>query len=181
MTTDAIKNALSVLEPKIDNKFPRNIVAVCEKLGIKVSETKDFPSNVSGLIYKKDHSYCILINSNQSAGRKSFTIAHELGHYMLHKEKLEQENEIISGAKGIDIESPTSSIARQDITSDTSQEYRKLETEANKFAAELLMPSDVFLTKCIELNSIDDVANFFGVSISAATIRADRLGGLYFL
>ncbi len=184
-----VANALHRVQPYLDNAFPRNIIAVCEALDIEVKETKDFPQNVSGLIYKKQckeqtkekrDKYCILVNAEQSAGRKTFTIAHELGHYLMHKAKLDTDNEIISGAKGIDIDSQAC-IARTDITADSSAEYRKLETEANRFAAEVLMPRDIFLNKCMSLDSIDDVASYFGVSISAATIRADRLGGLYFL
>lgn len=176
-----IKNAIESISEHIDNKFPRNIISICENMKIRVNETNEFPENISGLIYKnkENDSYCILINSNQSAGRKSFTIAHELGHYLLHRDRIDEDSEIVSGAKGIDIESRY--IARQDITVDSSQEYRKLESEANKFAAEILMPKSKFLDKCFSLNSIDDVAEYFGVSISAATIRADRLGGLYFL
>lgn len=182
-----ILEAINVIKPYLDDSFPRNIIVVCEKLGISVKETSDFPQNVSGLIYKEEkensdtkEKYCILVNAKQSAGRKTFTIAHELGHYLMHKTKLDLENEIISGAKGIDLESQAF-IARQDITADSSREYRQLETEANKFAAEVLMPKNIFLEKCMALDSIDDVAAYFGVSISAATIRADRLGGLYFL
>lgn len=182
-----VNDAIASVETYLDNFFPRNIIAVCEKLNISVKETNDFPQNVSGLIYKEENNkangrpnkYCILVNSRQSAGRKTFTIAHELGHYLMHKSKLELDNEIISGAKGIDLDSAF--IARQEITVDSSQEYRQIETEANRFAAEILMPKEIFLKKCILLDSIDDVANYFGVSISAATIRADRLGGLYFL
>lgn len=173
-----IEEAINNISPYLDNKFPRNIVSICEKLKIQVKETKEFPEEVSGLIYKDKDTYCIIVNSTHTVGRKSFTIAHELGHYFLHRDILDRENEIVSGSKGIDTE--THFMLRSDIGY-SSQEYRQQETEANKFAAELLMPREVFIEKCKELNSIDDVADYFGVSISAATIRADRLGGLYFL
>lgn len=179
-TNKKISEAIVKIAPYLDSKFPRNVVSICEKLNIQVSETKDLPDNISGLIYKDGTKCYILINAEQSAGRKSFTIAHELGHYLLHKCKLEQDSEIISSAKGIDMNSPAY-IARQDINASSSKEYRTLETEANNFAAELLMPEKEFLKQCICQDSIDDIANYFGVSISAATIRADRVGGLYFL
>ncbi|MBQ9246361.1 ImmA/IrrE family metallo-endopeptidase [bacterium] len=179
-TNPKIKNAIEKISDYLDFKYPVNIVSICDKLNIQVRESLDLDDNVSGLIYKDKEDFHILINACQSAGRKSFTIAHELGHYLMHKDILEKDAEIISGAKGIDLDSPAC-IARQDITAATSQEYRKLETEANNFAAEILMPEKEFLKQCICQNSIDDIANYFGVSISAATIRADRLGGLYFL
>lgn len=177
--TVRVKNALREIEPLFNTSFPRNIIEVCEKLDIKVQETSSFPMDVSGIIHKKNGNFYILINSNQSAGRKSFTIAHELGHFYLHKDRLESGEEIVSGAKGIDLESPV--LARQDITAQSSSEYRKMESEANQFAASALMPENEFLKQCMKLDSIDDVARYFGVSISAAAIRADRIGGLYFL
>ena len=180
MATNKINDAILHISEFIDSKFPRNVISICEKLNIQVRETENLPDNISGLIYKDNTKYCILVNGNQSAGRKSFTIAHELGHYLLHKSKLERDSEIISSSKGIDMTSPAY-IARQDIDASSPKEYRALETEANKFAAELLMPEKEFLKQCICKASIDDIACYFGVSISAATIRADRLGGLYFL
>ena len=179
---DKIRKQIDTISQYIDYEFPRNIISICEKLNIQVQETNLLSNDISGLIYKnkENTNYNILINSNQSAGRKSFTIAHELGHFLLHKDRLDDEKEIISIAKGIDINS-LGYITRQNITTTSSPEYRELESEANKFAAEILMPEKEFLKQCICQNSIDDIANFFGVSISAATIRADRLGGFYFL
>lgn len=170
-----VEQALEEIKPFLENKFPRNIVSICEKLNIQVKQTNEFPKDVSGVIYKENNNYFILINSTHSVGRKSFTIAHELGHYFLHKEKLDRDSEIVSGSKGVEY------IPRQNITSSSSDEYRQMETEANDFAANILMPAEEFIEQCKELNSIDDVANYFGVSISAATMRANKLGGLYFL
>jgi len=168
------------LAEKYKNIFPRNIVEYCLSKGIKVKETEALDTDISGLIYKEDDKYQILINSNQSMGRKAFTIAHELGHYFLHKGYLDSSEEIVSLSKGCGtVDCP--SIARSAVVDANNPVYRQMEHEANEFAAQILMPEKEFLEQCQILDSIDDVARYFGVSISAATIRADRLGGLYFL
>lgn len=65
----------------------------------------------------------IIINSDQVKTRKNFTLAHELGHVIIPWHTgtiLSDESDLIQG----------------------ELEYRQMESEANRFAAELLMPSD---------------------------------------
>ena len=73
--------------------------------------------------------WAILYNTNiHHPGRLRFTLAHELGHYMLHREKV--------GADGI--ECGTGDMLRYD------SGYTEREEEANAFAACLLMPAHDF-------------------------------------
>lgn len=69
-----------------------------------------------GIIYNKDIS---------SSGRINFTLAHELGHYLIHR--LKYPEGMHCGEKEM---------------SAWDSEYRKVESEANQFAANLLMPLD---------------------------------------
>lgn len=69
-----------------------------------------------GIIYNQDVS---------SSGRINFTLAHELGHYLIHR--LKYPEGLRCGEK---------EMAAWD------SEYRKVESEANQFAASLLMPLD---------------------------------------
>lgn len=155
------------------NNYPLNVVEICTRLGIIVQQTEEFPDDVSGVIFKENNQYYILVNKSHSIGRKSFTIAHELGHYILHKDLLDKENELVSYIK-----SWTGNVLP---ALPRSLEYNKMEAEANDFAARLLMPEETFKKVCECSNSIEDVAHYFGVSVQAATIRANNLGGLYFL
>lgn len=160
--------------------FPRNIVEICNNLGIIVQETYQFDDKISGLIYKEDDKYFILVNALHAPTRKAFTIAHELGHYYLHKNKLDMDAEIVSSIKSKDI-NLIPAIPRTSQLPDMNKDYYSMEIEANKFAADILMPQQEFLAKCDELNSIEDVAKYFGVSVSAASVRANQLGGWLFL
>jgi len=99
----------------------------------------------------------IIFNSSQNKGRKNFTIAHEFGHYLLHRHLADQgiycdeESIIQRNGKGI-------------------------EQEADEFAANLLMPLNDFRTQVPASNyaTADDLsaaATRYGVSLTAATLR----------
>lgn len=86
--------------------------------------------------------------------RDRFTIAHELGHYFLHY-------------RYADIDGPMSY--------DRGGRNRA-ETEANVFAATLLMPAEPFEEKWKEHSGdVWRVAGYFGVSPAAARVRAEVL------
>lgn len=167
-----------IIDSVCKNIFPRNMVAICNELGIKVKESYDLENDVSGLIYKENDKYIILVNGFHSPTRQNFTIAHELGHYYKHREKLDNDSEIVSYIKSRNIDCPA--IPRGN-TMLHDKEYNKIEKEANDFAANILMPKHEFIEQCCNSNSIEDVANHFGVSVSAASVRANILGGWFFL
>ncbi|OGI30658.1 MAG: hypothetical protein A2287_04675 [Candidatus Melainabacteria bacterium RIFOXYA12_FULL_32_12] len=157
--------------------FPVSVIDIANELGIKVYETDSLPSNVSGLIGKElNGEFSIYVNAKHAATRKIFTIAHEIGHYINDFDILNNGNQFITYKKA-DIET-NFVMARADIAI-SSQEYRKKETAANYFAAELLMPAAKFLEVVNIYDEIQDVAAFFGVSCSAASVRASQLGKFF--
>ena len=70
-------------------KVPVDVVKIAKLNSIKVYEG-NLDKNVSGAIrYNKEKDYFeILVNKNDTRQRKRFTIAHEIGHFFLHKEIL---------------------------------------------------------------------------------------------
>jgi Zn-dependent peptidase ImmA (M78 family) len=86
-------------------------------------------------------------------GRKRFIIAHELGHFEIHK--------------------------HLSLCTDTDMTYwsniRFEETDANDFAAEILMPDTFFARRCDDsdpsLDLIENLANEFQVTLTAAALR----------
>lgn len=94
-----------------------------------------------------------------SPGRVRFTIAHEFGHYLVHRSKYPDG-----------VQCTAEDIAIWD------SEYNRVEAEANLFAASLLMPLDAF-RRAIPSNAyptfseLNDTASRFGVSLTAATLR----------
>ena len=94
-----------------------------------------------------------------SAGRISFTLAHEFGHYLLHR--LAHPNGFRCGEQDI---------VRWD------SDYARLEQQANAFAANLLMPLDDFRRQIdararADLDMISGCAERYRVSLIAAALR----------
>lgn len=102
----------------------------------------------------------IFYNSRiSSQGRINFTLAHELGHFLLHR---------IAHPDGI-------RCGEQDMVRWDS-DYARLEQQANTFAANLLMPLDDFRRRIaansrVDLDQISDIADRYKVSLIAATLR----------
>ena len=115
----------------------------------------DIGNNISGAILYEDEkdkkNPTIYINSENPTTRRRFTLAHELGHLFLHNgKKLRIDNLNYSG--------------------DDSKTISE-ETEANYFAASLLMPKDDLLDKIDEGYTIQEIAEYFGVSEAAVRNR----------
>jgi hypothetical protein len=98
-------------------------------------------------------------SSIREAGRKNFTIAHEIGHFVL------------PGHEQASVACTASDISDR---AETSTE-REFEREANEFAAELLMPADlvevIAASAAPSLDVIEKIAREFGASLSAAASR----------
>lgn len=104
-----------------------------------------------GTIYvHRKEDFDIIIPNYTGPLRDRFTIAHELGHYILHKPHEE------------------SWAAR-------SGDSDRLEWEANWFAAGFLMPEGLFKKAMDKTTSIPALASQFGVSLAAAGFRYDQL------
>ena len=107
---------------------------------------------------KARSKWLIVYNSAvRSEGRKRFTIAHEFGHYILHRHDQDQFE-----CGGDDIE-----------TGDRSK--LDIESEADKFASTLLMPLDDFRKQVdgqpVSFDLLGHCAERYGVSLTAAALR----------
>lgn len=75
------------------NQVPVPIVALAEDLGIQVFKSSGWPPGVAGKIQKSKEyggasEYAIFVNSDHSEPRRRFTIAHEIAHYVWHREEI---------------------------------------------------------------------------------------------
>lgn len=82
----------------------------------------------SGFLLRDNGRIIIGINSRNSPKRQRFTIAHELGHYVLHE------------GKPLIVDQSVMINKRDDVS---SQATDREEIQANQFAAELLMPKNL--------------------------------------
>lgn len=98
-------------------------------------------------------------NAIASKGRINFTLAHEFGHYLIHR---------LAHPEGL-------RCGQQDVVR-WDDAYRQLEYEANTFAAYLLMPFDDYRRQidsrsAVDLDAIAHCADRYEVSLIAATLR----------
>jgi Zn-dependent peptidase ImmA (M78 family) len=133
-----------------------------EEFGGRVS-IKDFwqldGTSDESIIVKSATDFEIFVPPHTSPERDRFTIAHELGHYVLHyvlaSDRLHAKRPFAASRYG----------------------NHRVEWEANWFAASLLMPAEKFRSKFTkERGHIGRVAEQFNVSTAAAYVRAKALG-----
>jgi Zn-dependent peptidase ImmA (M78 family) len=141
-----------------------------EETSLEIRYRNDLDVNLSGaILYLKEiDKFIIIINSTKAKTRQYFTIAHELGHFYLHKDLIKKDEGFIDGENTLD----NSAILFRDDQA-TSNE---IEREANRFAAALIMPERLVKNAWRELRNVDKCADVFGVSVLAMSIRLEKLG-----
>lgn len=125
--------------------------------------------SVSGMLVIKNADTTIVVNSSHHHTRQRFTIAHEFGHYFLH-----------ANANGSAFFDQSEKVFMRDAISACGTQ--KEEIQANKFAAELLMPKDYLLKKfdSKKIDLYDDyqlrlLASELKVSLQALVVRLTAL------
>ncbi|RKF32293.1 hypothetical protein BCY89_13935 [Sphingobacterium siyangense] len=127
-----------------------------------------FEDDISGVLVLNDDSTTIGVNQGQHNVRRRFTIAHELGHFILHKDQGKMFMDKILFRKN---------------SNQYSEKQEQLEKEANNFAANILMPEKIVkklfsesIKDFYDDLSIQKLAERFEVSASAMTYRLINLG-----
>lgn len=151
----AARDAAQIAQSRGLRCIPLDVVGLATSIGIKV-EYLPLASDVSGFLRKKNGDWIIGVNSFHHPNRQRFTLAHELGHYFLHRDMGDFEDR---------------ALFRREM------QFDRREVEANDFAAKLLMPENEFRTFVVLKNAnLDLLARHFGVSNAAAQFRANALG-----
>ncbi len=145
-----------------------DVESIARGLGAEVIRER-LGGDVSGLLVRQEGRVIIGVNESHAPARQRFTIAHELGHFVLHEGR-----PLVVDRARINLRDSRSSLA-------TDLE----EIEANSFAAELLMPRTQVLRTFRGLADagaishervIRDLAHGFGVSDQAMEYRLVHLG-----
>jgi Zn-dependent peptidase ImmA (M78 family) len=135
---------------------PVDVYGLARALGLMVEE-KMLIDDCSGSIERAGNSYKVTVNSVHSANRKRFTVAHELGHFVLHDHLIDSgiyDNKMYRDARISDSQ----------------------ETEANKFAASILMPSNlIYRLKKQGFHEAPELARELEVSEQAINIRLENI------
>lgn len=138
---------------------PVKLSTIAQALGVKL-RASTLPSGISGEIRPDPESvsgFTVRVNRHDGARRQRFTIAHELSHFLLHRDQI---------GDGI-----TDDVLYRSEISDAR------EAEANRLAADILMPRNLvseWVDRARALG-VDDIpaylAEQFDVSEAAMRIR----------
>lgn len=149
-------------------ELPVKIAPICRNYGIRVRSYQDstdvleklnlmdMMDRTDGFLTYISGKPVIFYDQRCVPGRQRFTIAHELGHYLLGHVQPGQ----------------VTAINREPAPGDSPQER-----QANQFAARVLAPACVLWG--LDLHSADEIAAACGISRAAAAFRAERMRELY--
>ncbi|MEO9601183.1 ImmA/IrrE family metallo-endopeptidase [Parasphingorhabdus sp.] len=141
------------------DKTPVPINEIICDIGLPI-EYKPLPDDISGYIERENGDYRIVVNANHAQTRQRFTAAHELGHYIYHRDLL---------GEGVG----DNRAYRTEGTDRPNMNIRPIhERQANSFAANVLMPKHRLVDVAGETTL--GLANRFGVSQEAMRIRLGR-------
>ncbi|MCK1515074.1 ImmA/IrrE family metallo-endopeptidase [Bradyrhizobium sp. 190] len=154
--------ATNILEEFGVKKPPVPVEKIATSLGARLKYSP-FDGELAGMLIRSDEGTVIGVNSLHHMNRQRFTIAHECGHLLLHK--------------GIDVHIDRSfRVNKRDEKS--SQAIDPEEIEANRFAAELLMPYDMIVKDLVDYHidiedegQLKELADKYQVSVQALTHR----------
>lgn len=162
LTKDSVDHIASSVAQQVGYTPGADLVSIVTRLGgtISVQNVWDIADASSGSIrINAPNDFEISLASHTGPTRDRFTIAHELGHYVLHYIWPRQQGNAVGPIE--------------------AQRYGtgRVEWEANWFAAGFLMPREMFLQISAECGgNLSVLSQRFQVSLEAARIRREYLG-----
>lgn len=152
------------------DRFPIDVATIAQEYSrqvfpqepITLVQGMSMTSKFEGMLIPSPHKkgeWGIFYNESiRSKGRKNFTLAHELGHYLLHRHQSPQGLQC-TGRNMLDWKS----------------EYGQIEAQANTFSSYLLMPLDDFReqigTQKMSLALVSHLSDRYAVSMTAAILK----------
>lgn len=136
--------------------LPVKLASLAKEMGLKVISST-LPVGISGQICPSEGGYTISVNRHDSPRRQRFTVAHEIAHYLLHRDQI------------------GNGISDDALYRSSLSDWR--EAQANRLAADILIPRDQVDRKIRDLPKMsqDDLvrtlAEDFEVSEVAMKIR----------
>lgn len=159
---DRLSPETRALIEQFQDKPPVRLPEVARALGVSVKAATLGPG-ISGEIRPTPDGagYVIRINRHDPPKRQRFTVAHELAHFILHRDEI---------GNGIE----------DDVLYRSGLSDRR-EQQANRLAADILMPEGLLdeAKEAAEEKGVGDIhlylADLFGVSEAAMRIKVDQL------
>lgn len=144
---------------------PVDIEAIFSGLGVEFE--KVWMDDASGAISRNGDRFVVSVNALESDNRQRFTAAHELAHYLFHRDLMgdgERMHRHVDSLYGNG--SPSGDVIFK----------REHEIQANRVAAQIVMPTKLVKEKFAKTPDAGALASDFGVSKAAMEIRLKTLG-----
>lgn len=145
---------------RFQHSAPVDVTALAEALGLSVWEDETLPEGISGKLFLDPVSggasgYSIVVRASDAYVRRRFTVAHEIAHFILHRDRI--------GSSLTDDAMYRSGLSTRE------------EAEANRLAADILMPRPLIAHYIKSYGSADPevLASIFHVSEAAMRIRLE--------
>ena len=149
---------------------PHYLRSLADELGVKailfrpLTGIKDQHPGVDAMLVPLSGGYSVVINENAPVTRQRYSLAHELGHIILHE------------TESAKVELPLESTRYRSYNSVPSKRKHKAEERlCDQIAAELLMPEELFQDEMrargLSLKHVARLASLFRTSLTATVIR----------
>lgn len=155
-TWHRLSREIRAIIERYQQSVPVDLRGLARELGVPI-KAATLPPGISGEIRPSDNGYVVRVSRHDSNGRQRFTVAHELAHFILHRP-----------------------LIGQGITDDAlyrSNQSDSVEAEANRLAADILMPAyqveeRAALARKLGVENLkESLAETFEVSPAAMSIR----------
>ena len=146
-------------------KAPVDLPAIFQDLGIDFQTF--WMDEASGWIERDGEKFTVAVNAVEPNRRQRFTAAHELAHYLLHRDLMDH------GGK---MHRHTDQLYDGSNSAAGSPFNRQHEIQANRLAAQIIMPASLVREKYAENEDLASLAEEFDVSKLAMEIRLKTLG-----
>ena len=145
---------------KHQSSFPIKVGAIAKEFGLTVKKSTLKPG-ISGSIKENNGEILVKINRHDIKGRQRFTLAHEIAHFLLHRDKIRD---------GI-----------EDTMLFRSRLSNSLEAEANRLAADIVMPFSLIDKESFSPGvrfeeKVEYLAELAELSIPAIEVRLGKKG-----
>lgn len=162
----AEKKAIEVLKDAKIDKPPIPVEELAISLGAEITY-ESYDGDVSGMLYRSAEGAVIGVNSKHAPTRQRFSVAHEVGHLVMHK------GTAVFIDRFVRVNWRDGASSREEI-------------QANAFAAELLMPRELVAREVEQALSKQEritpqtlakqLGKTFKVSAEAMSYRLENLG-----
>lgn len=147
-------------------RAPVDLESMFADLGVDYREEPIWTGE-SGWIERNGDQYRVVVNEDEPEPRRRFTAAHELAHYLLHRDLMDHGSRM---NRHVDRLFDNTGINNESLFKSSH------EVQANRLAAQIVMPAPLVRERLADGLSTSQLAREFRVSKAAMEIRLKTLG-----